>query len=215
MAPSFCLTHFAKAESQIFMVGVADKAILHSSTFGYVVPHRVHGDAIMLRTTIVLAVVIVSVGFITPTVPCLAQLPLPAKAPAERPTEQIKAPSGFEKIYELKVAEFDEFTIKDDRFMINNVLLKEASDGRRGQATIKFTASVRNKSKGYENFSITMVGMDEKKTPIWASKASNSVDGNWVGILQDYDTPVAKGTLKSTHVVWVKVNVSANADDND
>ncbi len=106
--------------------------------------------------------------------------------------------AGFEKVYEMKVSEFEEFTIKDDRFTMNNVILKESAYGRRGQASIKFGSSLRNKSNGYANFTITLVGFDDKKAPLWASKASSSCDGNWLGMLQDYDMPVTKGTLKAT-----------------
>jgi hypothetical protein len=142
----------------------------------------------------------------------IALLALSLTSQSQEP-KKIAATRGFEKVYELKVSEFDEFTVKEDRFLINNVLLRETPDGRRGQAAIKFAASIRNKAKGYESFTIVLIGMDEKKTPIWVAKAATSCDGNWLTTIQDYEIPVQRGTLKTTASVWMKISVSDQSDD--
>ena len=130
---------------------------------------------------------------------------------AETPTVQVGG--GFSKVFELKVTDFDNFKVTDDRFEMNTFIVRENADGRRGQSVIKFGANVRNKAKGYETFSVMIVGFDETKTPLWVSKAVSSVDGNWLGTIQDYETSVPKGTLKLTSVVWMKIMVSANSDE--
>jgi hypothetical protein len=115
-----------------------------------------------------------------------------------------KAPD-YDKVFEIKIADLDDFVVKTDKLVVNNFSLSENAEGqRKGLAMLNFAASCKNRTAATQQYTVMVVGLDKKKSISWALKATCSVDGNGVGLLQD-DTALPLATLKGTTHAWVRV----------
>jgi hypothetical protein len=129
-------------------------------------------------------------------------VPVRAQAPGKEPKQE---PPPYDKTFELKLADLDEFAVKTDKAIINNFSLWESADATpKGMATLKLWASCRNRALGHQQYTIMVVGLDEKKGVLWATKANSWTEGKGVGLLQDYMQSIPQGTLTRTHSLWVR-----------
>lgn len=126
--------------------------------------------------------------------------------------EKKSAPPPYDKVYEVKIADLDEFVVKTDKLLINNFSLSATKVGTvKGMEMLKFFASCRNRSEGYQQYTVMVVGLDEKKGVLWATKMNTGVSEKDLGLLQDFNDNVPQGTLKSTASIWMRVVVSEQA----
>ncbi len=125
------------------------------------------------------------------------------------------APSA-DKGVEVKPDDLEDYVLKGDRFVVNNFSLFETADPSMVVApmsALTLQATVKDKNKpathpvysGYQRpYYLMVVGLDEKKQILWATKLDTSTQQGGVGMLND-QVVVPRGTLKATATLWMRV----------
>jgi hypothetical protein len=114
-------------------------------------------------------------------------------------------------VVEVKIAELDEFVLKGQHVVINNLSLAESEDRRNeiedtSLILLELTCSVKNKSGRERKVSMMVVGYDKGKLPLWAAHlhpfhlGPNSTDS-----MSTHGLIVPKGTKDRTASIWIAV----------
>jgi len=127
--------------------------------------------------------------------------------PALADDDDEEGPIIYDKTYDVMLADFEDQIVETDHFVINNVILtrvrNDYSDDK-GMERLSFAASIKSKSTKNQEFSVMLVGLDDKKTLLWTAKTEDSMYGKNVDSISD-QVRVPQGTFKTTVSVWMRV----------
>jgi hypothetical protein len=157
----------------------------------------------LVLVALVIATPVFSGDPLTPGIPAPGTpLPGPATPTPPRPTKPGNPC--------VAVAELDDFSLKSEKFVVNNFTLAEEADPKGGLAALQIAATFKNRTAESIIYSVMVTGLDENREMLWATNLKGGAEARNVGVTHDVLT-VPAGTLKATVSVSLRLCTGVGA----
>jgi hypothetical protein len=119
--------------------------------------------------------------------------------------QEKKDAQDLAKGIEVAVKDLEDYSVKNDLCLVNNLALKETvDDDNKSIGHVRFSAVVRNRTEKELKYRLMVVGFDSAKKPLWTYNSNNQQLGPKDQTTLEDTTDLPAGSAKATATIWVR-----------
>lgn len=125
---------------------------------------------------------------------------------AQTGKESAKESGELAKGVEVAIKDLEDYSAKNDQFLLNNISLKETADEEnKSIGHVRVSSNVRNRTDKNLKYRLMIVGFDASKKPLWTYNSHNQELGAKDQATLEDTLALPVGTAKATTTLWARI----------